>query len=235
MSLVDRMEVLYNIEQMEKMKFVERINLIREIIKSVPGQISEKDGLLLYELASKCTDGVIVEIGSATGTSIVCLAKGSKSGHNMKVYSIDPHIGSADTLDPEAGNPDNDGMPDLKYYTGQGKFFPVFKDILKRAQVDDIITPIADYSELAYRNGLDGHEWNIPIELLFIDGDHRYNYVKKDLELWSKWVVKGGIILMHDRPYVGVKKVIDTMVLNNPRYSEIRDVDRSPIFNMIVR
>lgn len=234
MSLTSRMEVLRNAEQVEKMKVIERVNLIREIIKYIPGQISDGDGLFLYDIASKCTDGVIVEIGSASGTSTVCLAKGSKSGHSVKVYSIDPHTGGTNTPDSEDGNYNNDGIPDLKYYTGQGRLFPTFKDILKRVQVDDIVIPIVNYSELAYMNGL-GREWNIPIELLFIDGDHRYNYVKKDLELWGKWVVNGGIILMHDRPYPGVKKVIDTMVLNNPRYSEIRDIDRSPIFNMIIR
>lgn len=234
MSLKGRMEILQNMEQMEKMKFVERINLIREIIKSVPGQISEKDGLFLYELASRCTDGVIVEIGSAAGTSTICLAKGSKSGHSANVYSIDPHIGDPCTQDSDVGCPSEEGKPDMKYYTGQGRLFPAFKDTLRRLQVDDVVVPIVNYSELAYMNGL-GREWNIPIELLFIDGDHRYNYVKKDLELWGKWVISGGMILMHDKPYAGVEKVIDTMITNNPIYSEIRNLDRSPIFNMIKR
>lgn len=234
MSKKGKIEVLHDFEYIEKTKFVERINLIREIIKSAPGQISEKDGLFLYELASRCTDGVIVEIGAGTGTSTVCLAKGSKSGHNVKVYSIDPHISAADTPDPEAGSSENDGIPDLKYYIDQGKVFPHFKETLRRMQVDDIVIPIVDYSELAYNKGLNGYEWNLPIEFLFIDGDHRYNYVKKDLELWGKWVIDGGIIAMHDKPFTGVQKAIDNMVINNPRYSEIRNIDKSPIFNMVV-
>lgn len=235
MDLTEKLKVLHDFEYTERMKFVERINLIREIIKSIyGGQISEKDGLFLYELASKCIDGVIVEIGAAAGASTVCLAKGSKSGCGIRVYSIDPHIGTANTPDPEASSSDKDGMLDIKYYTNQGKVFPAFKDTLIRMQVDDIVIPIVNYSELAYMNGLSGYEWNLPIELLFIDGDHRYNYVKKDLELWGKWVISGGIIVLHDKPFTGVQKAIDNMIIDNPRYSEIRDLDKSPMFNMIV-
>jgi predicted O-methyltransferase YrrM len=36
------------------------------------------------------------------------------------------------------------------------------------------------------------------IDLLFIDGDHTYKGVKKDFELYSQLVIKGGIIAFHD-------------------------------------
>jgi len=37
-----------------------------------------------------------------------------------------------------------------------------------------------------------------PIDFLFIDGDHSYEGVKKDFELYSPLVRKGGIIALHD-------------------------------------
>jgi len=36
------------------------------------------------------------------------------------------------------------------------------------------------------------------IHLLFIDGDHRYEAVKADLECWGAKVAPGGLIIMHD-------------------------------------
>jgi predicted O-methyltransferase YrrM len=37
-----------------------------------------------------------------------------------------------------------------------------------------------------------------PLDYLFIDGDHRYDGVKKDFELYSPLVRRGGIIAFHD-------------------------------------
>jgi cephalosporin hydroxylase len=37
-----------------------------------------------------------------------------------------------------------------------------------------------------------------PVDFLFIDGDHSYDGVKRDFELWSPLVRPGGIIAFHD-------------------------------------
>lgn len=52
---------------------------------------------------------------------------------------------------------------------------------------------VQERSEVAYTSFNDDS-----IDLLFIDGDHTYEAVKRDLELWSPKVKSGGIILMHD-------------------------------------
>ena len=43
--------------------------------------------------------------------------------------------------------------------------------------------------------GIFNHE---PIDVLFIDGDHSYEGVKKDFELYEPLVKKGGLICFHD-------------------------------------
>jgi hypothetical protein len=93
---------------------------------------------------------------------------------------------------------------------------------LQEHHVDDIVNPLVDYSELAYKKG-----WSKPIELLFIDGDHRYNYVKMDVELWGKHLVHGATLLMHDSSYTGVRKVINELIISNPRFTDIKE---TPIF-----
>lgn len=40
--------------------------------------------------------------------------------------------------------------------------------------------------------------WNIPIDILHIDGFHSYEAVKNDYEKWSKFVVDSGVIMFHD-------------------------------------
>jgi predicted O-methyltransferase YrrM len=37
-----------------------------------------------------------------------------------------------------------------------------------------------------------------PVDFLFIDGDHTYEGVKRDFEIYSRLVQKGGVIAMHD-------------------------------------
>lgn len=40
--------------------------------------------------------------------------------------------------------------------------------------------------------------WTDEIALLFIDGDHSYEGVKKDLDSWYPHVKSGGVIMVHD-------------------------------------
>ena len=37
-----------------------------------------------------------------------------------------------------------------------------------------------------------------PIDMIFIDGDHRYEPVKQDIAVWTPFVRKGGIVAFHD-------------------------------------
>lgn len=42
-------------------------------------------------------------------------------------------------------------------------------------------------------------EWSDwPIDLLFIDGDHRYEAVKADVAAWLPKVIAGGLLVLHD-------------------------------------
>jgi len=51
---------------------------------------------------------------------------------------------------------------------------------------------IKQTSEEAYKN------WNKEIDLIHIDGNHEYNFVKKDIELWTKHINKNGYVLFDD-------------------------------------
>lgn len=53
---------------------------------------------------------------------------------------------------------------------------------------------------------------NGSLDLVFIDANHDYKYVKEDLELWKEKVKENGILSGHDYNYpniTGVKKAVD--------------------------
>jgi len=47
------------------------------------------------------------------------------------------------------------------------------------------------------------------IALLYIDGNHNYEYVLKDWELWAPKLIPGGVLIFHDRDCDGVSKVLN--------------------------
>jgi hypothetical protein len=85
-------------------------------------------------------------------------------------YVVDPcnGVGGQSTIDDEKG-----------FY--RTHFYPRFiKETSERAYYDFFVRE------------------DITIDLLFIDGDHSYEGVKKDFDLYSKLVSPHGIILIHD-------------------------------------
>ena len=47
------------------------------------------------------------------------------------------------------------------------------------------------------------------IDCVFIDGDHRYQFVKQDIELWRAKLKPGGWLTGHDRDWAPVKRAVD--------------------------
>jgi predicted O-methyltransferase YrrM len=178
---------------------------LRAISEKVEGWLSNKEGELLYKLAKNCSGrGVIVEIGSWKGKSTIWLAKGSKSGMGIKVYAVDPHI----------------GFPDVKETYGKIWTFDEFKNNITGAGVSDVIIPIVKTSEDAAK------DFNMPVELIFIDGVHQYDYVKQDFELWFPKVAEGGIMAFHDTTGAqDAKQVVEEFVYRSKYFRRIRFAD----------
>lgn len=60
------------------------------------------------------------------------------------------------------------------------------------------------------------YEFNEPVHLVFVDGDHEYPGVKGDIHNWQDRIVRNGIICFHDynpskfkHRLAGVKKAVD--------------------------
>ena len=181
------------------------INEIKIFTSHVNGWLTDREGELLYHLAEKCTGrGVIVEIGSWQGKSTIWLGLGSKSGKGIKVYAIDPHTGA----------PEN-GEDYGKIWT-----YDQFKKNITDAKIDDLIEPMVMTSEKAANN------FDVPVELIFIDGVHQYDFVKLDFELWFPKLIDGGTMVFHDTTsYEGPKRVVEEFVFNSRNFRNAGFVD----------
>lgn len=174
---------------------------LEEIFK-VPGMLTPTEGGFLYQLAQlESRNGVIVEIGSWKGKSTILLASGSMKVGGEKVYAIDPHKPLAE----EGYVEDTEAE---------------FRKNIEAAGVQDHVVPMVMTSEEAAKG------WSKPIRLLWIDGDHRYDQVKRDFLLWSPHVVEGGIIAMHDTiRKKGPKRVLWEDIFRCNRFHKISIVD----------
>ena len=85
----------------------------------------------------------------------------------------------------------------------------VFLENLARVGVTDHVIPLIKSSEEA------AETFDSKIRLLFIDGKHDYESVKKDISLWKDRVIEGGIISMHDYELPDVARAIDELIRNN--------------------
>jgi predicted O-methyltransferase YrrM len=117
---------------------------------------------------------VCVEIGSAQGRSACFTALGLSENGSGKLYAIDPHIRTQW----------NDGpLTDT---------FKIINRNLKAGGYAGVVEIIRTTSDEAARN------WTRKIDLLFIDGDHTYEGVKHDWELFSPFVRPFGLVIFHD-------------------------------------
>jgi tetratricopeptide (TPR) repeat protein/predicted O-methyltransferase YrrM len=199
---IARNGIITFMREMESRKDIEyEIKRVEELTKDVYGEICLQEARLLYYLAKEGPgEGVIVEIGSLCGYSTIWLACGSKWAKREKVYAIDPQ----DT--PEDGNNEI-----------------IFKENIKKAGVDDWVIPLIMTSEEAAKN------WGgDPIRLLFIDGNHEYEYVRKDFVLWEPKLIDGGVIVFHDCFYVrspDVLKCVKENIFDSDKFGELGTID----------
>ena len=144
--------------------------------------------------------GRIVEIGSFRGRSTIVLRRSAAPG--AEVVAIDPHGGG--DRGPQEITPDTErGEADHE----------VFHENLRRAGVDDGVTHVRRMSQDAL-DAVPGE-----IDLLYVDGAHRYSPARADIERWGERVRPGGAMLVHDAyNAVGVMLAQFRVLFASPRW-----------------
>jgi len=134
------------------------------------GMIGDLEQELLTRLASEVDDGCIVEVGSWRGMSTIALAKGAR----VPVYAIEPHEEFTGVLGGQFGPQDRRAF---------------FENLLRAEAVEQV--RLVNLSSEVVAPG-----WELPVGLLWIDGDHRYEGVKRDFTCWEPHL--RGKVAFHD-------------------------------------
>ena len=129
---------------------------------------------VLYGLARSIKPKVCVEIGSARGKSACAVGLALRRNGGGKLYAIDPHSltnwNDTNSLDS----------------------FAIINEHLRKAGVTNFVEIVRQTSDVAAKG------WNKKIDLIFIDGDHSYEGVKADWDLFLPHLSEFGVVVFHD-------------------------------------
>ena len=135
----------------------------------------------------------MVEVGSYQGesTEIFCSHPSVK-----KVYSIDPYLSGYDISDAASFSPMD--IVESEFIKRMDRFISLNKCIKLKMRSEDAVNYI-----------------NEPVDFVYIDGCHKYECVKFDLNNWYKKINGGGYIGGHDYGFRGVQEAIQEFIKEN--------------------
>jgi len=141
---------------------------------TIEGMISDAEAAALMELAGAVPPGAcIVEVGSYRGRSTAALALGAGGA---PVYAVEPHEAFEGVLGGKFGPADRRAF---------------FENLLYAGVVEKV--RLVNLSSEVVCGG-----WTRPIGLLWIDGDHTAEGVRRDFEAWEPFLQPGGVVAFHD-------------------------------------
>lgn len=153
---------------------------VTDVVADVEGWMTPGQARRLWTCARTVRPGRrIVEIGSFRGRSMIVLASAAAEG--VEVVAIDPHAGN------DRGPHEFEGFEEQA-----SEDHDVFNANLERAGVRDRVRHVRKFSHDALAD-VEGE-----IDLLYIDGAHRFGPALDDIRRWSARVAPGGDLLIHD-------------------------------------
>lgn len=184
-------------------------------LEEIEGWLMLLEAVALYDFANSITSNrpIVCEIGTWKGRSAYVLGSAilNKSG---LLYCIDPFTGVGDPLSQKSYQ---ELIAQLKTPLRQ-----LFEETMKKFELTDCIKIIQKISEDARRIFPENK-----IDVLFIDGNHSYESVRSDYELWSPLIPKGGMIILHDVGAIhvdGPKRVFNEFLLNSSLWADVRTI-----------
>jgi predicted O-methyltransferase YrrM len=153
---------------------------VMDLVADVDGWMSPDQASTLYDAATRCRGGgQIVEIGSFRGRSTIVLASAAPAG--VDVVAIDPHAGN------------DRGPQEIEGFAAEAASdHEVFMTNLAAAGVIGRVRHVRMFSDDAHA-AVRGE-----IDVLYVDGAHRYGPARRDIRGWGARVAPGGVMLIHD-------------------------------------
>ena len=183
-------------------------NLFNSTYGQVPAYCGDFTRTFIKEQLKHIKDGIFVEIGVYGGSTLLDIYDICKQ-NNISVYGIDPW----DKINIFNGQLSNDTNEVVK-----------LQEIHRYKCIKNDLIHIINNNQLDIKL-INEHSWDVvntfndnSIDCMHIDGDHSYNGVKQDLNLYFNKIKTGGIIINDDYHWGGVKRAIDEFVINNKHY-----------------
>lgn len=172
-----------------------------DAVREVEGWMTPDQARRLWDRSCELVDGDrIVEIGSFRGRSTIVLSRAAADG--VEVVAIDPHGGN------DRGPQEWEGMEAEAEEDHQ-----IFHKNLADAGVDDRVRHVRAFSDAALGDVAG------PVQLLYIDGAHRWKPASVDIRTWGARVPDGGVMLIHDSfSSIGVTAALVTELFFSGRW-----------------
>jgi len=150
------------------------------LAKPVDGWLSEAQAERLWEAARRVpAGGLLVEIGSFRGRSAIVMASALADG--ARLVAIDPHAGG------------DRGPHEIAAEVERGEAdHEAFHANLRQARVGGRVEHVRLMSSDAHA------AVNGTIDVLYVDGAHRFGPAREDIVGWGERVRDGGTMLVHD-------------------------------------
>ena len=129
----------------------------------------------LLRVVDEIKPSIIIEIGTSRGGTLFLFTIVAESDAN--IISIDM-----------PGGPFGGGYPKWK--------IPLYESLARENQKIHLIRN--DSHNPVVLDGIKGVLGDNEVDFLFLDGDHSYEGVKRDFEMYSPLVRRGGIVALHD-------------------------------------
>jgi hypothetical protein len=160
-------------------------------VASIDGWLSREAAVLLYDLARQVTEGCIVEVGSYRGRSTVALALGAAAGDGPRIYAVEPHEPFVGVLGGEFGPEDRAAF---------------FRNMLRTGAYEHV--RLLNISSEVLASG-----WKQPVALLWLDGDHAYEGVRRDFDAWEPHLLADCDVVLDDAddPELGPNRLVQEL------------------------
>ena len=173
-------------------------------LTGVEGWFDDREAWRLHRVARDLPgrSPLAVEIGSWMGRSTLALGLAFRARGAGTVVAIDPHAGSVPH--------ERFGVPDAF------------------AQFERNVAPVATHVRAVRATSLEARtSFDEPVDLLFVDGSHRYEDVLADVDAWSGLLRRGATIALHDAQHAGVGRAVHERLLCEGPFRRPRLVQRT--------
>lgn len=185
-----------------------------QLYKQIPSEWS--DFFPIYDEAVRTAPpgSALVEVGSFWGKSAVYLAEAAKlADKGLRVYAVDPWSARPDN-NPGLFDPAHGALGHIEpqvHAEHHDSLFETFAYFVERTRLSPDPLRVMRMESLEAARMFD---YPSAVHFVFLDGDHDYSYVIRELRAWAPVLLPGGFIAGHDwtDEFSGVIKAVTEYV-----------------------